>query len=283
MCSGCFILILGRCREAMGENRILDNNLHLEEAELQSDVKLPQFDIIITEEYLKALSYQKLLRENRKFYITGKLLYSLLCELLDHINRVFLRIRLPDVDIESENKTLIFLRKFSRSSELIKNKLALRVAQKDNEISKEVFEFGIAGIENQIGFIKGSDGVNRMVIRIPSSYVYNRMISFVDKMNFSELPAIEKNTKAAFLTRFQELSRNVEDKKQQIDMKYALELATDRIQKLEEENSRQMTRIQMLQTQNELYKRSYLSLRKRQGKNASQEEDSTLTELKSVD
>jgi len=267
----------------MGENRILDNNLHLEEAELQSDVKLPQFDIIITEDYLKALNYQKLLRENRKFYITGKLLYSLLCELLDHINRVFLRIRLPDVDLESENKTLIFLRKFSRSSELIKNKLALRVAQKDNEVSKEVFEFGIAGIENQIGFIKGADGANRMVIRIPSSYVYNRMMSFVDKMNFTELPAIDKETKSAFLTRFQELSRNVEDKKQQIDMKYALELATDRIQKLEEENSRQLTRIQMLQTQNELYKRSYLSLRKRQGKSTAQEDNSTLTELESVE
>lgn len=268
----------------MAVNRILDNHLHLEEAEIHSDIKQPQIDIIVTEEYLKALNYQKLLRENRKFYITGKLLYALLSELLDHINGVFMKIRLPDVDLESENKTLIFLRKFSRSSELIKNKLALRVAQKDNEVSKEVFEFGIAGIENQIGFIKGADGVNRMVIRVPSSYVYNRMISFVDKMNFTELPAIDKETKSAFLTRFQELNRNVEDKKQQIDMKYALELATERIQKLEEENSRQTSRIQMLQTQNELYKRSYLSLRNRKNqKNVNGDLDENIQDLESIE
>jgi hypothetical protein len=110
----------------------------------------------------------------------------------------------------------------------------------------------------------------------------NRLISMMDKMIFSELPFLDEKICRAFLTRFKELSGNVDDKKKQIDMKYALELAKERIYALERHNSIQLDTIDQLRTENDLYKRSYFSLRKRK-KGSTSDTAEKLPELESID
>lgn len=264
-------------------NEIRDGDLYLHNAAIEKDIKKGQIRILIEDDYLKSLSYQKALREKRKFFISGDLLYALFKELLDHINEVFLRIRLTDVDVDDENRTLLFLRKFSRSSELISQKLSLRLSQQYGSPEVEVFEFIFSGLEKQNGFIKGKNDQNLLEIRIPSSFVYNRLISFLDKMVFSDLLRIREDIRKSFLEQFKELKKNVEEKKQLIDMKYALELAKERISMLVKDNDTQQAKINMLLTQNDLYKRSYFSLRKRlRGKSSESRSDDDLEYLEEI-
>jgi len=258
----------------MRENLINDDNLYISEATLKQDSQNAFFSVIIDDEYVKAINFNKVLKSQQKFYISGNLLYQFLYDLINHINQIFMKIKLTDVDVDDDNKTMLFLRKFSRSSELIKNKLAIISDQKNENGKKEYFEIQVASKKGSSSFTRDQQGNSKLNIMIPVSFVYNRLLSFIDKMNFTELPRIDTKIKSDFLSSIQDLVQNVDEKKSQIDMKYALELAKERIKSLEDENQRQVVRIQTLMIQNDLYKRSYFSLRKRKTGKAESTDDS---------
>ncbi|MDA3851634.1 MAG: hypothetical protein PF447_10220, partial [Spirochaetaceae bacterium] len=121
-------------------NKIFGDNLHLSTAVITLDSTTSQMQIIVSDEYIRALQFQKVLRKQRCFSVSGDLLYSLLSELLDHINGIFQRILLTEVEIDDENKTMLFLRKFSRSSEIISNKLSIIQSREKMKNPKEDFE-----------------------------------------------------------------------------------------------------------------------------------------------
>jgi hypothetical protein len=59
----------------------------------------------------------------------------------------------------------------------------------------------------------------------------------MDKMQFTDIPNLDTAIRDAFLKRFNELNSKIQDKRQQIEVKYALELAQERIRDLEDENA----------------------------------------------
>ena len=67
-----------------------------------------------------------------------------------------------------------------------------------------------------------------LTLKYQSVTFYNRLISYVDKMNFSDLNKIDRDIRALFLSQFNELNQRIMDHKKQIEMKYALELAQER-------------------------------------------------------
>ena len=238
--------------------------------------------ILITEEYIKANNYQKSIKEYGCFFVGGNLLYLLLSELFEHITVMFSKIRMDDVDIHDENRTLLFLRKFSRSSETIEAKIH-KILKVPREIPYEIFEIRLAGLQNNINFSRSGGQESKMSIAIPVHYLYNRLISHMDKMQFTDLPQLDKEIRERFLQRFNELNQKVRDKKHEIEVKYALELAQERISDLEKENTDLHQKMANAEYQCQLYKRSYMSLKQRYEKVLQQvqlpEEDEVIEEL----
>jgi hypothetical protein len=241
--------------------------------------------ILIMDEYLKSKNYQKLMRENSRFCIGGNLLYKLLTELFEYVTRLFERIRLDNLNLNEGNKTLLFLRKFANSSEIIKSKIdklnTLKPVDRD-----ELFILHISGLENTVSFSRNQDGNSRLSLEIPVSFLYNRLISFLDSMDFIDLNTIDPDVRKLFMKRFSDLNQRILDQKKQIEMKYALELSQERARELEEQNSILQEKVSQFKFQNELYKRSYFSLKKRYNECAAKagvpsgpEDDENLEEL----
>jgi hypothetical protein len=208
----------------------------------------------------------------------------LLTSLFDYITRLFERIRLDDLNLNEGNKTLLFLKKFSNSSAVIEQKLG-RLNSLSPDRKDELFILHIDGLENSITFSRNSDGNSRLNIEIPVSYIYNRLISFVDKMDFTDLNKTDKDIRDLFLNQFNQLHQRIMDHKKQIEMKYALELAQERARDLENQNAQLTDRINQVKFQNDLYKRSYFSLKNRyraiimKVNGAAEEDDENLEEL----
>lgn len=218
--------------------------------------------ILIMDEYVKSKNYQKLMRENRCFYIGRDLLYRLLTEFLGYVTHLFERIRLDDLNLNEGNKTLLFLKKFASSSEIIKTKIDRLNTLKAPE-QAELFTLHIAGLENTIDFTRNQDGNSRLSLEIPVGFLYNRLISYIDKMEFTDLNTIDSEVRKQFMKQFNDLNQRILDQKQQIEIKYALELSQERARDLEEQNSKLQDKLNQLRFQNDLYKRSYFSLKKR--------------------
>lgn len=218
--------------------------------------------ILIMDEYLKSKNYQKLMRENSRLCMGGNLLYRLLTELFEYVTRLFERIRLEDLNLNEGNKTLLFLKKFASSSEIIKSKIDSLNTVKPVE-REEFFVLHISGLENSVDFSRNRDGNSRLTIEVPVGYIYNRLISFVDKMAFTDLNSVDSEVRKQFLKQFNDLNQRILDQKKQIEMKYALELSQERARDLEEQNSILQERISQFKFQNDLYKRSYFSLKQR--------------------
>ncbi len=248
----------------MKQNGIEDAGLVLYRATVVKDPnsKGSHLNILITDEYIKAIGYQKAIKEQGCFFVGGNILYLLLSELFDHITVMFNKIRMYDVNLHDENRTLLFLRKFSRSSEAIEAKVQY-VIQNPRQKDFEIFEIRLAGLQNNITFSRSEGQNSKMQIAVPVSYLYNRLISYMDKMKYTDIPYLDKDIRDTFLGRFNELNQKVKDKKQQIEVKYALELAQERIQDLEDENADLHRKILATDEQGQLYKRSYLVLKKR--------------------
>ncbi len=253
----------------MNINAINSSGVRIFSGDVLKDInnKNADISIIINDEYIKSMNYQKQIRNQGMFYIGGELLYTLLSELFDYIAEMFDKIRLDDVNIhDEENRTLLFLRKFSRSSEIIEKKIQLRTSETTRYSNSETFQIHISGKENSISFARKEENQSRLTIAIPQQYLYNRLISHMDKMEFTDLMQLDKNIRHAFLKNFIELNQKIGDKRNQIDIRYALELAQGRIQDLEKENSRLHNKVSLMDYQNKLYKRSYFSLKNRYSK-----------------
>lgn len=248
----------------MKQNSIEDTGLIIFKATVFKDpnARNTHLNILITDEYIKSINYQKKIKEQGCFYVGGNILYLLLSELFEHITVMFNKIRMDDVNIHDENRTLLFLRKFSRSSETIEKKIHTIISsprRKDHEI----FEIRLAGIQNNITFNRTEGQKSKMCIAVPVSYLYNRLISYMDKMEYTDIPYLEKEIRDTFLGRFNELNGKVKDKKHQIEVKYALELAQERIRDLEDENTELHQKLIGKDEETQLYRRSYLLLKKR--------------------
>lgn len=248
----------------MKNNEIQGDQVYIFHGELQLDSRNGGAGLVllIHDEYVKSKSYQKAMREKRQFTIGGSLLYKLLTELIEYINRILDRIRLEDLDLSEDNKPLLFLKKFSQSSELIEGKLK-RLNSLDHSREEELFILHIAGLEDRIQFQRQEDGNSRLSLVFPTTYIFNRLISFMDKMSFQDLNRVDKEIRDSFLRQFTGLHQRVTDQKNHIEMKYAMELSRDRARDLEKENAYLMEKIHHLKFQNDLYKRSYYSLRSR--------------------
>jgi len=258
----------------MKENNIELSEVRIYNAELLKDPngKSGNLKIRIIDDYIKSKNYQKLMRDKGRFHVGGNILYELLSELCDYITKLFSRIRFDEVDVYDENRTLLFLRKFSRSSEITEGKIKKRFKDYGPPPVMELFELHITGLEKGITFSRREEQKSMLTIEIPAGYIYNRLISFMDKMEFSDLTRIDKEIRESFLKSFNELNLRVADKKSQIEMKYALELAQERLRDLEKENSRLLDRLSAYEFQNDLYKRSYFSLKHRNTSNRSDRE-----------
>ncbi len=248
----------------MKNNTIIDNQVYIYHGELHWDMRNngSGLNLLIRDEYLKAKNYQSAMRSRRQFSVGGDLLYSLLTELIEYINSLLDRIRLEDLELSEDNKQLLFLKKFSKSSQLIEGKLKNLNSLKRSE-DEELFVLHIAGLEKEVQFQRQEDGNSRLSLILPSAYIFNRLISFMDKMSFNDLNRIEKEIRDSFLKQFTGLHQRVTDQKNHIEMKYALELARDRARDLEKQNAMLMDSVHHLRMQNDLYKRSYYSLRNR--------------------
>jgi uncharacterized coiled-coil DUF342 family protein len=121
----------------------------------------------------------------------------------------------------------------------------------------------MAGMQNNIAFSRTEGKNAKMRIAIPMDYLYSRLISYMDKMQFTDIPNLDTAIRDAFLKRFNELNSKIQDKRQQIEVKYALELAQERIHDLEDENAELHRKVISLDNEAQLYKRSYMLLRKR--------------------
>lgn len=270
----------------MKSNTINDDQVQIFNGELKHDLDKgnSHLIILIQDEYVKSKNFQNLMREKKQFAVGGNILFQLLTSLFDYITRLFERIRLDDLNLNEGNKTLLFLKKFSSSSAVIEKKLG-RLNSLSPNLREELFILHIAGLENSINFSRNSDGNSRLNIEIPVSYIYNRLISFVDKMDFTDLNKIDNDIRILFLNQFKELNQRIMDHKKQIEMKYALELAQERARDLENQNALLTERINQVKFQNDLYKRSYFSLKNRNKalimkvNGASEEDDENLEEL----
>ncbi|MDC7235543.1 MAG: hypothetical protein PQJ58_20120 [Spirochaetales bacterium] len=217
--------------------------------------------ILIMDEYVKSKNYQKLIRDNNRLCVGGNLLYSLLTELFEYVTRLFGRIRLEDLNLNEGNKTLLFLKKFSSSSEHIKIKIdKLNTLKQPSE--PELFILHISGQENSVSFARNQDGNSRLSLEIPVSFLFNRLISYVDSMDFTDLNSLDSGTRKKFMDQFNDLNLRILDQKKQIDMKYALELSQERARDLETQNAALTEKITQINFQRELYKRSYFNIRK---------------------
>ena len=218
--------------------------------------------ILIMDEYLKSKNYQKLMRDNSRFSVGGNLLYRLLTELFEYVTHLFERIRLEDLNLNEGNKTLLFLKKFASSSTIIKSKIDMLNTVKTVDLN-ELFVLHIAGLENTVSFSRNQDGNSRLSLEIPVSFLYNRLISYVDSMDFTDLNVIDKDVRTQFMKQFNDLNQRILEQKKMIEMKYALELSQERARELEEQNTVLQDKISQFKFQNDLYKRSYFSLKKR--------------------
>jgi hypothetical protein len=222
----------------MKENAIEEFGVVIYRARILKDpnTKNTYLHLLLEDEYIKSVNYQKKIKEDGRFFVGGNILYLLLSELFDHITEMFNRIRMDDVNINNEDSTLLFLRKFSRSSEIIEKK----IQKNSNHFPKkdyEIFDIRLAGMQNNITFSRTEGKNAKMRIAIPVDYLYSRLISYMDKMQFTDIPNLDAGIRDDFLKRFNELNSKIQDKKQQIEVKYALELAQERIRDLEDENA----------------------------------------------
>ncbi len=249
----------------MNNNRIDKSGVTLFNGEIFRDPGNPgKISILISDEYIKAVNYQKEIRERGTFHIGGNLLYQLLSDLFDYISELFNRIRLDDVDIhDEENRTLLFLKKFSRSSERISSKIENRQKEYQPKGGNEIFPIHINVKDDNIHFSRTAGNQSKIFIDVPSNFLYNRLISFVDSMEFQDLKRLEPSVHSSFMNNFSDLNRRVSDKKKHIDMRYAIQLAQGRIADLERENQELHSKISFFTYQNKLYKRSYFQLKKR--------------------
>jgi hypothetical protein len=251
-------------RDRMKENAIEEFGVVIYRARILKDpnTKNTYLHLLLEDEYIKSVNYQKKIKEDGRFFVGGNILYLLLSELFDHITEMFNRIRMDDVNINNEDSTLLFLRKFSRSSEIIEKK----IQKNSNHFPKkdyEIFDIRLAGMQNNITFSRTEGKNAKMRIAIPVDYLYSRLISYMDKMQFTDIPNLDAGIRDDFLKRFNELNSKIQDKKQQIEVKYALELAQERIHDLEDENAELHRKVISLDNESRLYKRSYMLLRKR--------------------
>lgn len=248
----------------MKQNAVEESGLVIYRARILKDPNTvnSHLNLLINDEYIKSMNYQKKIKEDGCFYVGGNVLYLLLSELFDHITVMFNKIRMDDVNINDENSTLLFLRKFSRSSETIEAKIQQTMNRPPGS-EYEIFEIRLAGLQNNIAFNREAGKNAKMCIAVPVSYLYNRLISYMDKMRYIDIPHLDEDIRNTFLERFDGLNRKVKDKKQQIEVKYALELAQERIRDLEDENAELHQRVLQMDSQTQLYKRSYLLLKKR--------------------
>ena len=271
----------------MNINAINSSGVRIFNGDVLKDInnKNSDISIIINDEYIKSMNYQKQIRNQGMFYIGGELLYTLLSELFDFIAEMFDKIRLDDVNIyDEENRTLLFLRKFSRSSEIIEKKLHIRTGESTRYSNSETFQIHISGKESSISFARKEGNQSKLAIAIPRQYLYNRLISHMDKMEFTDLMQLDKDIRHTFLKNFIELNQKIGDKRNQIDIRYALELAQGRIQDLETENTRLHNKVSLMDYQNKLFKRSYFSLKNRYGKllerfNSKEEDEQDIEEI----
>jgi len=248
----------------MKSNIILGNQVHIFNGELKHDTDKanPNLVIHVMDEYVKSKSYQNAIRENKQFNVGGNILYQLLTELLEYITRLFGRIRLEDLNLNEGNKTLLFLKKFSSSSTIIEKKLS-RLNSLNIDSEMELFVLHIDGLENKIDFSRNSDGNSRLIIEIPVNYVFSRLISYLDKMDFSDLNKIDKEVRILFLNQFMQLNQKIKDHKKQIEMKYALELSQERARDLEAQNTQLQEKSGQIRSQSDLYRRSFFLLKDR--------------------
>lgn len=274
----------------MKENRIDSSGVVISNGEILRDEKdnPSSIKILIFDEYIKSITYQKLIREKESFLVGGELLYLLLSELFDYISDLYNKIRLDDVDIHDDgNRNLLFLRKFSRSSEIIENKIQMRSREKIPYKNNELFQIHINGKGNCINFSRKKEKQSKLAITLPAHYLFNRLISQMDKMNYIDLMTLDKPIRNTFLKKFIELHEKVTEKSTQIDIRYAMELAQDRIRDLEKENNQLHNKVSLYDFQNKLYKRSYFSLKNRYSKlqeryHVKEEEDGTIQEIKPI-
>jgi len=248
----------------MKSNTILGNQVHIYNGELKHDTEKsnPNLLIHVMDEYVKSKSYQNMIRENKQFIVGGNILYQLLTELFEYITKLFSRIRLEDLNLNEGNKTLLFLKKFSNSSTIIEKKLASLNSLHINS-ETEHFVLHIAGLEKKIDFSRNSDGNSRLVIEIPINFVFSRLISYLDKMEFCDVNKVDKEVRALFLNQFMQLNQKIKDHKKQIEMKYALELAQERARDLEMQNTQLLEKMGSLKNQSDLYRRSFFLLKDR--------------------
>lgn len=248
----------------MKENAIEESGVVIYRARILKDpnTQNTHLQLLLEEEYIKSVNYQKKIKEDGRFFVGGNILYLLLSELFDHITEMFNRIRMDDVNINNEDSTLIFLRKFSRSSEIIEKKIQ-NIINHPQKTGYEIFDVRMAGMQNNIAFSRTEGKNAKMRIAIPMDYLYSRLISYMDKMQFTDIPNLDTAIRDAFLKRFNELNSKIQDKRQQIEVKYALELAQERIHDLEDENAELHRKVISLDNEAQLYKRSYMLLRKR--------------------
>lgn len=250
----------------MNENAIDSSGVKLSRGEIHREKSKSHASItlLVYDEYIKSINYQKQIRQDELFFVGGELLYQLLTELFDYISDLYNKIRLDDVDIHDEkNRNLLFLRKFSRSSKTIEEKIQIRSREETPYKNRELFPVHINGKSDFISFSRQEENQSKLTIKLPVSYLFNRLISQMDKMDFLDLMAIEKKIRDAFLKRFIELNEKVKEKSTQIDIRYAMELAQERISDLEKENRQLHNKLSLYEYQNKLYKRSYFSLRNR--------------------
>jgi hypothetical protein len=250
--------------DRMKENAIEESGVVIYRARILKDpnTQNTHLQLLLEEEYIKSVNYQKKIKEDGRFFVGGNILYLLLSELFDHITEMFNRIRMDDVNINNEDSTLIFLRKFSRSSEIIEKKIQ-NIINHPQKTGYEIFDVRMAGMQNNIAFSRTEGKNAKMRIAIPMDYLYSRLISYMDKMQFTDIPNLDTAIRDAFLKRFNELNSKIQDKRQQIEVKYALELAQERIHDLEDENAELHRKVISLDNEAQLYKRSYMLLRKR--------------------
>ncbi|MDC7242147.1 MAG: hypothetical protein PQJ50_17465 [Spirochaetales bacterium] len=245
----------------MKQNCIENNEVQLYKGELIRDRSGTHLIIMIKDEYLKAKNYQALMRSNTRILLGGDLLYLLLCDLFEYITHLLERIRLEDLDLNKENKALLFLKKFSKSSRIIEEKID-RLNSLARESEPELFMLQLTS-QDSVDFTRDNEGNSRLNLKIPVSFIYNRLISFVDNMDFTDLYLVEQHVRAQFKNRFGALSQRILDQKKQIEMKYALELSRERARDLEREHKIMTDRISQLQFQNDLFKRSFFMMKKR--------------------
>jgi len=270
----------------MKSNTILGDQVHIFNGELKHDIDKanPNLLIHVMDEYVKSKSYQNIIREKKQFYVGGNILYELLTELFEYVIRLFGRIRLEDLNLNEGNKTLLFLKKFSSSSIIIEQKLA-GLNSLNISTESELFLLHITGLENKIEFSRNSDGRSRLMIEIPVNYVFSRLISYLDKMDFSDINKIDKEIRVLFLNQFMQLNQKIKDHKKQIEMKYALELSQERARDLETQNALLLEKTGSIRNQGDLYKRSFFLLKDRystmflQYKGTEDPDDADLEEL----